>query len=233
MFDAKDVAVVAVVWSLQGGSGCSVVAALLALHWSRSSSPGSAVVDLGGDQPAVLGCEGGTGPGIADWLASDRQGDDQLARLVHTVGPGLGLLSVGTRPWPEHTDAAGSVRSMFAQLDAQPSRFVVDAGSVIGIGGPRGAFVSEVVRLAPASILVVRACYLNLRRIVSMPTVPSKVVLLAERGRALGVGDVEQALGLPVSLRLEMDASVSRAVDAGLLLSRPLPRLDRAMRTLT
>jgi hypothetical protein len=101
---------------------------------------------------------------------------------------------------------------------------VVDAGSC-----PTGPAL-EVVATAATSLLVLRPCFLALRRAVTAPIRPSGVVLVREPGRALGRRDVEAALGVPVRAELDVDPSVARAVDAGLLVTR-LPRaLTHALR---
>ena len=72
------------------------------------------------------------------------------------------------------------------------------------------------------SVLVVRNCYLALRRAVQSPVCPSAVVLIEEAGRALCHPEVEAALpGLPVVV-VPADPAVARAIDAGLL-SAQLP----------
>lgn len=74
------------------------------------------------------------------------------------------------------------------------------------------------------NIMVVRPCYLALRRAVAMQdaVTPDQVILITEPGRALSSRDVERALGVSVTV-VEFDPSVARAVDAGLLAAR-LPR---------
>ena len=53
--------------SVKGGSGTSVVTALLALHPKRDT----VLVDLDGDGPAVLGLTPPAGQGLSDWFESD------------------------------------------------------------------------------------------------------------------------------------------------------------------
>ena len=82
---------------------------------------------------------------------------------------------------------------------------------------------------ASLSLLVLRPCYLALRRAVDAPLRPSGVVLVAEPGRALGRRDVEDVLDAPVRAEVPVSPAVARMVDAGLL-SRRLPRLlERAL----
>src|SRR5438477_86168 len=59
---------------------------------------------------------------------------------------------------------------------------------------------------------------------------PPGVVLVEERGRALTRADVEGVLGVPVRAVVEVDSTVARAVDAGLLAGRLPAGLERALR---
>jgi hypothetical protein len=87
-----------------------------------------------------------------------------------------------------------------------------------------------VAAAASASLLVLRPCYLSLRRALQAPMRPSGVILVSEPGRSLGRSDVEDVLGVPVRAVVGIDPAVARAVDAGLLATR-LPRgLERALR---
>ena len=90
-----------------------------------------------------------------------------------------------------------------------------------------------VAAAAPVSLLVLRPCYLALRRAMAAPIRPSGVVLVVEPGRSLGRRDVEEVLGVPVRAEVEVDPAVARAVDAGVL-ARRVPRgLERALRAAT
>ena len=85
--------------------------------------------------------------------------------------------------------------------------------------------------MADASVVVVRGCYLALRRAVRAPLVAQArgAVLVEEPGRALGVREVAEILGLPVLARFPVRPSVARAVDAGVLVARlPGPLLAPA-----
>lgn len=66
------------------------------------------------------------------------------------------------------------------------------------------------------NVLVIRACYLALRRAVSKDDRPDLAVFIPEPGRALGRDDIERALGCKV-IEAPWDPAVSRAVDAGIL----------------
>ena len=206
-------------WSVKGGSGTTVVAATLALILARSSPSGAVAADLGGDLPAVLGMPEPTGSGIADWLRADPDVPaDALRRLEVDAGQGLHVLPRGNGPM---TTAGGE---RLASALGCPGQVVVDCSSG---SEPAGLALAASASL---SLLVLRPCYLGLRRALAAPVRPSGVVLLVERGRALGRRDVEDVLGVPVRAEVAVDEAVARAVDAGLL-ARRVPRpLERALR---
>ena len=194
-----------VVWTVKGGSGASVVAAGIALADARRGP--SLLVDLCGDQPALLGVDG-DGAGVADWQRAVDPREDSLGRLARPVAPSLDLLTVGSEPAP----AAASWRAVAPILEDDPRSVVVDAGCL-----PEGADPAP----PGGSVLVVRACYLALRRLAGVRHRPDRVVLVVEPGRALDRRDVERVVGAPVVATVDVDATVARRVDAGLLLRRP------------
>ena len=83
---------------------------------------------------------------------------------------------------------------------------------------------------ADLSLLVIRPCYLALRKALAAPIRPAGVVLVNEPGRVLSRRDVEDVLGIPVRAEIAYEESVARAVDAGLLGSRIPRTLERALR---
>ena len=196
-------------WSAKGGSGTTVVAAALALVLSRSQA--TLLADLCGDSPAALGLPEPAGPGLADWLASPTADADALARLAVHAADGLQLIPRGS------SEPATPTRwsALATALAAAGPAVVVDAGT--GVPPP------PLVGAASHSFLVIRPCYLALRRAVAMAATPTGIVLVQEPGRALTVRDVERALGAPVVAEVPYDPAVARAVDAGLLAAR-LPR---------
>ncbi len=207
-------------WSAKGGSGTTVIAAALALSYARA--PGGALLaDLAGDAPCVLGLPEPEGPGLSDWLdAGTSVPADALSRIEIEAAPGLALLPRGAAASDATTRA-----DVLASLLLGDSRTVVADCGV----GPAGA-ARAVAAAASVSLLVVRPCYVALRRALAAPLRPSGIVLVSEPGRALGPRDVEDVLGVPVRAEVAVEASVARAVDAGLLTSR-LPRsLERALR---
>lgn len=189
-------------WSTKGGSGTTVVAAALAL-----SSPALAV-DLAGDLPAVLGLPEPAGPGVFDWLsAPDDVGPEALDRIEVAATATLGVLPTG-----QGLPRPGRWAELARALSGSGRNTVVDAG--------RWPVATELLAAADRSLLVVRPCYLALRRAAAVPVRPTGVVLVTEEGRALGRRDVEQVLGVPVVAEVPAVPAVARAVDAGLLAGR-------------
>lgn len=232
-------------WSAKGGSGTTVVAVSLALALAQrtpqSSPPHHRVpvalptrprmppadiavadttpptrparwphlVDLAGDVPLVLGAPTSDDAGVFDWIASPLGTPESLELLVHRTGRDLRYLPSGhQRP----TDDDGWQRLATA-IGRSPA--VVDCG----LGTPP----VPLLHAARASLLVIRPCYLALRRATSMAHAATGVVLVREPGRALGPEQVKRALGVPVVATVELDPTVARAVDAGILTAR-LPR---------
>lgn len=202
-------------WSVKGGSGTSVVAAALALQLARSGD--TTLVDMGGDAPAILGLPEPDGPGVSEWLAAGNVDAGGLSRVSMSAAPGLRLVPLGREPLPE----SGGER--LAAALAGPANVVIDCGSRIGTGPGLGA-----ASAASISLLVVRPCYLALRRAISAPLRPSGLVIVDEGERSLGQTDVAEVLGVPVRAVIPWDPRVARAVDAGLLVAR----MPRSLRTL-
>ena len=225
-------------WSVKGGSGTSVVAALAARRWAATTDAGALLVDLCGDSAGLLGVPEPATPGVADWLnVADEVQIDALRRLEREVASGLSLLHRGAGPLCRSDRA----ELMARELVADHRVAVIDGGCLWRAGGDEagGAAAGEapddidvrrrIVAGADRSWLVTRACFLALRRAARAPLQPTGVVLLVEPGRPLTAGDVEDVVGAPVVLRLDVDPSVARAVDAGLLASRVPAALDRAL----
>ena len=208
-------------WSVKGGSGTTVVSVALGLLLSRDAAGGALIVDLAGDVPAALGMAEPPGAGVTDWLAAaDDVEVDALARLEVDAAPGVRVLPRGSA----HEPPTARVEALAAALQADERPVVADCG--VGPG-----FVAQTLAAAATrSLLVVRPCYLALRRAVAAPVRPSGVVLVEERGRALTRADVEDVLGVPVCAAVEVDSTVARAVDAGLLAGRLPAELERGLK---
>lgn len=222
MYSIPEVVLVLIAcWSAKGGSGTTVVAAALAAVLARSSPTGAVLVDLAGDVPAVLGVPEPKGPGVADWLAAGAAvPSDALGRLELPAGDGLSFVPMGGA-LPD-APGRGEVLSALLAADGRPT--VVDCGS-----SPTGTGLA-VAATAAHSLLVLRPCYLALRRAVASPVRPSGVVLVEEEGRAIGRRDIEGALGVPVRAVVAHHVRIARAVDAGLLVGRLPASLERSLR---
>jgi hypothetical protein len=199
-----------VCWSVKGGSGTTVVSAALAVMCSHIRP--TLLVDLDGDAPAALGLPEPAGPGVLDWLASPTADTDALHRLAVPATDGLWILPRGS------ADGATAERRWTALATALHSfdeAVFVDAG----LGEPPHALVRGDVH----SVLVVRPCYLALRRVVGLAHRPTELVVVSEPGRALSARDVEHTVGAPLIAEVPYDPGISRHVDAGLLAGR-VPR---------
>jgi Flp pilus assembly CpaE family ATPase len=208
-------------WSVKGGSGTTVVAAALGLLLA-DTSPGAVLIDLAGDAPAALGVPEPPGPGVTEWLTASHPVDEAaLERIAVDAGRGLRLVARGGHAGPPPPER---VRALADILATRSGHAVVDAGVV----PDQGSF-SPLVERADSSLIVLRPCYLALRRAANHPLRPAGVVLVTEVGRALSRTDVEAVLGVPVRASIPIDPGVARAVDAGLLGAR-LPRPLRPLR---
>ena len=204
-------------WSPKGGSGTSVVAAALALVAAGRGE--SRLADLGGDQPAILGLPPAPGSpaedrGLAGWLATGPSAlTERLDDLAAPVVPGLSLLPRGAGAIGGATAEAGAALAV-ALRDGYTT--VVDVGTAVAPA------TTAVVAVADVAVLVVRPCYLALRRAVADPRLGAAagVVLVEEAGRALDADDVAAVVGVPVLGRVPCRAEIARAVDAGVLRHR-------------
>jgi hypothetical protein len=205
-------------WSVKGGAGTTVVAAALALLSARRAP--TVLADLAGDLPAALGHPEPASPGIAGWLAAGPGVPaDALGRIEVEVAPGLSLLPRGAGAL--HQGRAGLLAAL---LDRSSRPTVVDCGRIGNPADPTGDTVATtIIGAVRRSILVIRPCYMALRRVGEAPVRPSGVVVVQEPGRALTTADVQQVVRVPVLAEVVVDPTVARAVDAGVLASR-LPR---------
>ena len=217
-------------WSAAGGSGTSVFTAACALVLARDArdaghASGVRVADLSGDLPAVFGLGADPEVGLADWLDAGAEAPTEaLDRLLTEVAPGVALLPRGrgarvptTLPAPESGAALG------VALRHGSTPVLVDCGTA------REPAVRAVVEVADVAVVVLRGCYLALRRAVHSPPIEhtAGVVLLDEPGRSLAAREVSEVLDLPVLARVPVKDAIARAVDAGVLPTRlpePLAR---------
>lgn len=218
MSESKPQGRVTLYWSVKGGVGTSTVAAAAAIRHA-SEDREVVLVDLAGDQPALLGMvrtAPADEPGIHDWACADNAAPDALDRLTESVGPGLSLMRRGTYP----TVPVGRLPRLVEALDhlSRTADVVVDAGL-----DPDGLRSEMDGRGSP--ICVLRACYLALSRCQFLPGPYDRVVLVEEPERALRVRDVAAAVGAEDVSRIQFDPRVGRAVDAGTIVSMLPPPL--------
>jgi hypothetical protein len=209
-------------WSPKGGSGTSVIAAASALVLARDTD--ARIVDLSGDQPAVLGLAHDPIPGLLDWMrAGPGAPTDALEHLAVDVAPRLALLPAGDAHGPPAAPEAGA--ALAVALDADPRPGACDLGRL------DDQAVRAFAEVAGIGIIVVRGCYLALRRAVRHPAIVDAVgaILIDEHGRSLGAPDVEDVLGIPVLATIPARTSIARAVDAGVLPSRLPDSLGRPL----
>ena len=212
-------------WAAKGGSGTTVVTATLALESTRPAL----LVDLDGEIPAVLGMPEPDRPGVADWLDSggpSTQLDDLVIDIddMTTLLPHREMPHTRSAPFAEPTEARW--RELGSWLEAWARSTDGEVWIDAGTGQPPAALATCVEQ----RWLVTRPCYLSLRRAAGAAVRPTGVVLVDEPGRSLRVCDVERATAAPVVTRLLLDPRVARAVDAGLLMSRPPRTIRRDLR---
>jgi hypothetical protein len=210
-------------WSPKGGSGTSVLAAACAAALARRG--GCRLADLGGDLPAILGLGADPDTGIAEWLATGPDAPaDALDRLAVEVAPGLLLIPPGTPRLLAPPAAAEAGAALGAALQRTELPCVVDAGRA---DAPAARMTVE---LADVSVVVLRGCYLGLRRAVNAPLMAraAGIAFVDEPGRSLGASEVRDVLERPVLTRVPVRPAIARAVDAGVIAVRPPEPLLRA-----
>jgi hypothetical protein len=223
------VAVLVTLWSPKGGSGTSVVAAALAAVLGRSHT-GVRLVDLAGDQPAICSVRESNVRGVGDWLAAGPTTPASALDTLAVDGPDLpfAFLPVGRTAPADASGVAGAALAVVLRDDARIT--VVDAGLA------RAPAAVPLVDVADLSLIVVRSCYLALRRLTArepLVRVTSGVVLVDEPHRSLRTRDVAEVVDLPVLGVVPCIPDVARAVDAGVLLRRAPESLVRAITELT
>jgi hypothetical protein len=211
-------------WSPKGGAGTSVTAAALSLVSAGGGA--TRLADLDGDQPAILGLPAEVPPrpagasppagcdGLAGWLSFGPSAPTEwLDSMLVAVAPGLGLFPRGSGSVGPAAPEAGAALAVGLR---DPGLTVVDAGEAAGPG------LRAVVEVADVALMVIRPCYLALRRAVGDPGLERSagVVLVDEPGRALDADDVAAVLNRPVLARFPVRAEIARAVDAGVLRDR-------------
>ena len=202
-----------VCWSVKGGNGTTVVAAALALVLAQQHEVGARLIDMSGDTSSALGMSEPASEGIAEWLsATDHPGAEALNNLMLPVTAHLGVIPRGRNIIVPSLVNPDRLRDLALAIAETPMPTVVDAGS--------GLATIPIIEYATRSLLIIRPCYLALRRASLLTTPPHGVIVITEPGRALGVHDVESVVGAPVLAEIPFDPAIARAVDAGLLAGR-------------
>jgi len=199
---------VIVCWSLKGGSGTTVVSAALAHTLAQRNTATVRIVDLAGDIPSALGIAEPSGEGVMNWL---QQQHVPIQSLQIPVTARVSLIPRGNDSLLHHDLTAEHCNSLATELDTSNELTVVDAGS---------GHIPQLINNATTSLLVIRPCYLALRKAAHLSVKPHGIVLINEPGRSLGKRDVESVVGAPVLVDLPLDPTIARCVDAGLLASR-------------
>lgn len=203
-------------YGAKGGVGTSTFLTATAVVWAREENAGRVVlIDTAGDLPAILGLSEPQSQGVTDWLeGGEAREDDGLVRLAQQVTENLWLVPVGTRPMTD--DLFEVLQLALAQAEGFDMA-IIDCG----LRAPD----REITH--PALLTqVLTNHYLSLRHAQALPA-PDLRVCTKYPGSALSVTDVENCLGGPV-LVIDWEASIARAVDAGLLVSRPPQPMSRA-----
>ena len=200
---------VIVCWSLKGGSGTTVVSAALALTLAQRNNSTVRIVDLAGDIPSALGIAEPSGEGVTNWLQQPQRAPIQSLQIPVTAR--VSLLPRGSGTLMHHDLTAEHCNALATELDTSNELTVVDAGS---------GHIPQLINNATTSLLVIRPCYLALRKAAHLAVKPHGIVLINEPGRSLGKRDVESVVGAPVLVELPLDPTIARCVDAGLLASR-------------
>jgi hypothetical protein len=172
----------------------------------------SLLIDVAGDAPAALGIAEPSGPGLHDWISSASAPPSAIEALAVTAADNLRLVPRGTAmSVPDHP--------RWTEL----GRYLVDKSTPTFVDAGTAPMAAGLITMAERRFLVIRPCYLALRRAAAADIEPTGVIVLHEPGRALRSQDVAYAVHAPVVAEISLDPAVARAVDAGLLAAR-LPR---------
>ena len=194
--------------SPKGGTGTSVVAASLAIV-SSSSSP-TLLVDLAGDQAAILGLPQPP-TGLSDWANGMTYREfDEIISLCHD---NLYLAPTGTFDFETlNANAWDKLLRALSLKHSEGCNIIVDLG--------RADIPLALRKIVDTCYLVTRPCYLALRRAVDLETAFSGVIVVNEPDRVLTSRDVESVLKTKCVAEIPYTSEISRRVDSGLLKSR-------------
>jgi cellulose biosynthesis protein BcsQ len=209
---------ITICWSVKGGSGTSTVAAVLAML-SPTFAKNPLLVDMCGDSATLVGIDTAASVGLSDWFASQADPHVLDTLCVHTKS-GIDVLQTSARIAPDERRWEEFVDWLIDQSDQRV--VILDTGAHLP--------------LVPGaqSLLVMRPCYLAVRRAATSGVHPTGIVLVRELERSLTNADIEAAIGSPIVAEIPMDPLIARSVDAGLAnvrlprsLTRPLRKLLR------
>lgn len=194
--------------SPKGGTGTSVVAASLAIV-SSSSTP-TLLVDLAGDQAAILGLPQPP-TGLSDWANGMTYREfDEIISLCHD---NLYLAPTGTFDFETlNANAWDKLLRALSLKHSEGCNIIVDLG--------QADIPLALRKIVDTCYLVTRPCYLALRRAVDLETAFSGVIVVNEPDRVLTSRDVESVLKLKCVAEIPYTSEISRRVDSGLLKSR-------------
>lgn len=190
----------------KGGVG-NTVTGLLAASSARRAGRDVVLVDLTGDFGVVLGIASDL-PGIAEWTSASELSLGAASALSVDIAPGVSLLPRGSGD----IDTA-RLGTLWSLLGGKPRVNIVDAGrGQTALASVSGARVRR--------LLTMTCCYQALHRARQLVSDVDDVVVLTDTQRALGLADIEAALGRHADAVVAVDRSISRWADAGLLLDR-------------
>ena len=208
-------------WSPKSGSGTSVVAAALAGSAAQAGRR-TLLVDLGGDSAAILGLSTPV-LGIGDVVEGD--GAQSLLDVAVKVSGNFDLVSPGLRPLPElHVSRWARIESQLVEISQLGTLVVIDTGVE--------TYPDWVKRISDRIHLVIRPCYLALRRAVEhhrSADLGDGIIVVTERDRALTARDVTLVLNRPIIAEVPVHPDIARRVDAGLFNSHIPERLAHAL----
>ena len=215
-------------WSIKGGVGTSVSAAAVAIRLADEERD-VVLVDLEGDQPALLGMMSSEADihGLGDWLRGETESDDIVA-LCEQVKPGM------VQDGSVWSDCRKLLRRGADIADNTDPQKIVDALSclaqshdVIVDGGlDRLCVRSLITGPHHTAVCVLQPCYLALSRAPTVIGPYDEILLVVPPGRALRKSDIMAALGANNVERIPWDPRVGRAVDAGTIVSMLPPPLQ-------
>jgi hypothetical protein len=171
------------------------------------------------DKIVLVGSKGGVGTStVAVLHALSVAGTGRAVRLTATAPAGVeDLAAILAVPTPAPGEVVGVTPGLSLGDEADPGAYNVVDGGTDTFSDHDGPVY-----------LVVRNCYVSLRRALLAPPTTVGVVLVTEPGRSLGRRNVAEVVGVPIVAEVGVTASVARSIGAGLLVSSRRPRVDIA-----